>query len=279
MNKLSWIDKIFVINLDLSVDRLNKCEYQSKKYNFQFERFTAIDGSKLTKTQKNYVHPICKTLLCTNGMIGCGLSHLFILKKIIDENIQTTLVLEDDFVWRNDSIEKINKLKNFDKGIVKLSCIGPFCKSESEDEPSLCELALGNAAYLIRYNQAKILYEKLQNVIYHIDVQYAFTSKFNHIPIYYFDCIDVEGMEDSTIGDNNSTLLKQILPLSPTISWVLSEPFISPLGLKINLFFCLSIIILILGIVFYKKFQGILKYIGLFFILFGILDLFFYFQN
>jgi hypothetical protein len=270
---LPWIDKIYLINLDRSKDRLEKCIEQSKKYNFTFERFQAIDGSKITKHQRKYVHPLCN-YFCTNGMIGCGLSHYFILKKIVEEEIQTTLVLEDDFIWREDTIQKLNQIKDFDQGILKLSCIGPFCTS-SDNGPELSPFALGNAAYLIRYQHAKQLYEQLGNVSYHIDFQYSLVSVLNSIPMYYYDCIDVDGKTDSTIGDQNSTLLSVVLPLSDNWKWLMNEPFIYLFGFNVHLFLILSILLIGLGL-FLFLFSKFPKYIGIIFILLGVLDIIYY---
>jgi GR25 family glycosyltransferase involved in LPS biosynthesis len=283
MTNLSWIDKIYFINLDRSKNRREKCLVQGKKYNLPLERFPAVEGAKLTDEQKRDVHPICKFFLCTNGMIGCGLSHYYLLKKIVDEKIQTTMIMEDDFIWRDDTNEKLETLKNFDKGIVKLSCIGPFCRGSTRgvttirvidiDEPQLAPFALGNAAYLIRYEHAKLLYEKMKNIKYHIDLQYTLVSKLNSIPMYYYDCIDVEGMDDSTLGTHQKTFLSEFLPLSNDIKWFLNEPFMAPFGYGVHLFLFISIILIILGVISYRWNQ----WIGILLIGLGVIDILYYF--
>lgn len=261
---MDWINKIFVINLDRSTERLKNCRDQSKKFNFRFERFPAIEGNKLTKQQLSLIHPTCKYFLCTRGMMGCGLSHYFLLQKIVDEKIQTAMILEDDFVWKEDTISKLEKIRDFDQGLVKLSCIGPFC-SKDNDQPQLCPFALGNAAYLIRYPQAKELLKHIQQIIYHIDVQFIFSN----VTMYHYPCIDVDGMDDSTLGLHNSTLLSRILPISSQIKWIMNEPFIAPLGYGINLFFLLSALCIAFGIYIYNT----NKWIGIGFIILGMIDL------
>jgi GR25 family glycosyltransferase involved in LPS biosynthesis len=277
MSKLSWIDKIYLINLDRSKDRLDKCLRQSKKYNLNIERFPAIDGDKLTSEQKKDVHSMCKYLMCTNGMIGCGLSHYYILKKIVEEEIETTIIMEDDFIWRDDTSDKLEKIKNFDKGIVKLSCIGPFCHSDKSntEEPQLSSFALGNGAYLIRYKHAKKLYEEIKNIKYHIDLQYTLVSKYNSILIYFYDCIGMDGTNDSTLGSHRKTFLNQYLPLSNDIKWFLNEPFIAPFNYGIHLFLFFSILLIIFGVLIY----GWNKWIGIILIIFGVVDILYYIQN
>jgi GR25 family glycosyltransferase involved in LPS biosynthesis len=282
-SNLSWIDKIYFINLDRSKERREKCLAQGIKYNLPLERFPAIEGAKLTEEQKKDVHPICKYFLCTNGMMGCGLSHYYLLKKIIDEKIPTTIILEDDFIWREDTNQKLENLKHFYKGIVKLSCIGPFCGGPNYqvstsrvvdvEEPHIAPFALGTAAYLIRYEHAKLLYEKMKNIKYHIDVQSTLVSKLNSIPIYSYDCVDVEGMDDSTVGLHQKTLLNAYLPLSNDIKWFLNEPFIAPFGYGIHLFLVMSILLIILGLIAYRWNQ----WIGILLIGLGVFDILYYF--
>jgi glycosyl transferase family 25 len=271
MKELTWINKIYVINLERSKERWENCMRQAKKYHLDLERFTAIDGSKLTLKQRKHVHPLCEYLLCSNGMIGCGLSHLFILKKIIDEKIPIVLVLEDDFIWRDDTIDKLNQIQHFDKGMVKLTCMGPYCSSSpyKNEEPKLSPFPLLNTAYLIRYTQAKQIYEKVDKMFYHIDFQYSMISKYYSIPIYYYNCIDVGGMKDSTIGVHKKTFMATILPLSDTTKWLFSETFMCPFGIELHLFLFISLLLILLGIFLYPR----NKWIGIGLIGWGLLDI------
>jgi GR25 family glycosyltransferase involved in LPS biosynthesis len=274
---LSWIDKIFVINLDRSKERLKNCLEQSTKYNFKLERFSAVDGSKLKDEEIKDVHPICRNFLCTNSMIGCGLSHYYLLKKIVDENIQTALILEDDFIWRDDTISKINTLQKFDKGIVKLNCIGPFCKNgnDTSNQPQLSPFPLGNAAYLVRRKDAETMLSKIKQVIYYMDFQYSVVSKLNSMDIYYYDCLDVDGMNDSTIGVHKSTFFNDVIPVSSTTKWFLNEPFMAPFGKGIHLFLFLSFILIITGLILFFKSSNY-KSLGLLVFGIGLIDLLYY---
>lgn len=101
-------DKIYYINLDRRPDRKTHVETVTKQLNLSAERIAATDGSKLdldaipkniitedgikdakNKNQKVYV-PL------TAGGIGCAMSHHTIWKKIVDENVASALILEDD---------------------------------------------------------------------------------------------------------------------------------------------------------------------------------------
>ena len=101
--------KIFVINLDTSISRMR--ESQNQLWNFDFERVSAIDGSKLDHdaltrfydAELNYqqYHSVL-----TPGEIGCYLSHRKVWQKIVNENLDFALVLEDDFI-NNAALSKL----------------------------------------------------------------------------------------------------------------------------------------------------------------------------
>ena len=67
----------FYINLDSREDRREQFEEECKKMNLQVERFSAI-----------------KTF---PGGIGCTESHLNVLKKARDLNLESVIIFEDDF--------------------------------------------------------------------------------------------------------------------------------------------------------------------------------------
>lgn len=68
--------KAYVINLDNATDRMNSMSNQFKNTNITLERFPAVSNSI--------------------GWIGCGLSHIGLIKKAKSENMPYIIVLEDD---------------------------------------------------------------------------------------------------------------------------------------------------------------------------------------
>lgn len=102
--------KIFVINLDSSNDRWQKCQKQLDSLQIEsvyIERISAVDGRKLNKPALNkYFDPSLnqqqyhKTL--TAGEIACYMSHRKVWSKIVEENLAFALVLEDDFLLTGD---------------------------------------------------------------------------------------------------------------------------------------------------------------------------------
>jgi len=73
------IDKIIFINLEKRKDRLLEIENELDKFNLEYERFNAIEHE------------------C--GIVGCGFSHLAVLKIAKEKNYKNILILEDDFTF------------------------------------------------------------------------------------------------------------------------------------------------------------------------------------
>ena len=101
-------------------------------------------------------------------------------------------------------------------------------------------------------------------------------SKLNSIPMYYYDCIDVEGMDDSTVGIHQKTFLNEYLPLSDDVKWFLNEPFVAPFGYGIHLFLFISILLIILGLIIAYRWN---KWIGIILISLGTIDILYYFLH
>jgi len=124
-------DKIIYINLERRKDRLVHMKNLLDKYNLQSmsERLNAIDGRKLNldKIDKNIITPngindatSAKKMytVLTKGAIGLIMSQRSIYKKIIDENINACLILEDDIRFNAiDNLDLITRLNELEKNI------------------------------------------------------------------------------------------------------------------------------------------------------------------
>ena len=71
------IDGVFFINLDRRVDRLAEISEELSLMGIEGERFSAVDRSP--------------------GILGCGLSHLSVLKLARERGYRNVLIFEDDF--------------------------------------------------------------------------------------------------------------------------------------------------------------------------------------
>lgn len=86
------VDKIFVINLDKDVVRLNEFDQQMKILNLEYERFPAITYDP--ELEERY---ISNGLLLSKGERGCLLSHLSIYQLLADHpEHEHYLIFEDD---------------------------------------------------------------------------------------------------------------------------------------------------------------------------------------
>ena len=89
------IDKIFYINLDKRTDRREEIEQELNQMELSYERFPAIHNS--------------------NGIVGCGYSHLSVLKIARDRGYKNVLIFEDDFTFLVSKLEleiQLEKLFN-----------------------------------------------------------------------------------------------------------------------------------------------------------------------
>ena len=119
--------KIFVISLKDSKDRRKEMESQMKSLGLAFEFFDAIDGRQglPNKYESMVDRKLAKKRIgadISDSEIACALSHALVCKKIIDENIDNAIILEDDCILGDDFAEMVkNKLcENSGKGFIYL---------------------------------------------------------------------------------------------------------------------------------------------------------------
>lgn len=97
-------DNIFVILLKDSVrERRIKQRFDGLNYEIVY----GVDGTKDVDKQ----HYESKGSKLTYGQLGCSLSHVNIYKKMVDEDIEMALILEDDCIF-NDNLKNFNKYYN-----------------------------------------------------------------------------------------------------------------------------------------------------------------------
>ena len=143
------VDKIFVLNLDRSVERLSriKTELENLDLPIDYERFSAIDGKKvkLINTENNEIitgeEVLSKRLLlkgefriiCSDdfigdfqplkinmvnyhnrliGEIGCACSHKKIWQEIIKRGYKNVIVFEDDIHFLSNFKEELFNILN-----------------------------------------------------------------------------------------------------------------------------------------------------------------------
>lgn len=96
---ISFVDKIFVINLDHNVDRLENFSHLMDSLGYQFERFKAVNGQQYEPT---YI---------TRGEYGCFLSHFSLWKRVAsDPTISRAIIFEDDVIL-SPKLESVTRAK------------------------------------------------------------------------------------------------------------------------------------------------------------------------
>ncbi len=113
--------KILVINLEHAKEKKYKMETILSSISSNYEFFNGINGKQLKSNEYSvnldWYNP-CDNTHMTLGEIGCALSHYNIWKKIIDENIETAIILEDDIEIVDPDF--LNICKNIDPQLYDL---------------------------------------------------------------------------------------------------------------------------------------------------------------
>lgn len=91
---------IFLINLDRATDRLARAAQALRAESLTFERVAAVDGAQLNPATYQAMTAASVGAYhdrLTPGELGCYLSHVHVLTRIVTQALPVSLVLEDDF--------------------------------------------------------------------------------------------------------------------------------------------------------------------------------------
>lgn len=136
---------IYLINLDRSTERLQKCKALLEKHKLLFERVPAICGRSLSEVSRleHYCPDLNKTRYyynLTRAQIGCFLSHREAWRRIAEGDADYGIVLEDDFLLEGNvqkALDTLNSLTH-DWDLIKLSAYAnrtrPIAKQFSINE-------------------------------------------------------------------------------------------------------------------------------------------------
>jgi glycosyl transferase family 25 len=107
---------IFVINLDRSQKRRSRIVKMLEEYKYNFEIISAVDGYSLSEEEKSqYSAESSQNALnreLVPGEIGCALSHIKVYKRILDEDWDSAIVLEDDATIEGDIESALSLIKD-----------------------------------------------------------------------------------------------------------------------------------------------------------------------
>lgn len=191
---MNILDNIYVINVHNNKDSINNI-YQDL-YNNGIKAIQWGLNKKFADIFfNNNASQLCK-LLCTKQSIKTWLSHYSLWQFIVDNKLETTLILENNTVLSNNFLDKFTKLwsyvpKNWD--IILLGC-GGSCETESTSKIIAEHLfrrintpinnyvfrpafPTGLYAYMITYNGAKKLLDHYAFSKVQFNLELTFTKE------------------------------------------------------------------------------------------------------
>mgnify|MGYP001612834665 CR=1 FL=1 len=172
----------YIINLPHRIDRLRIARSQFAKAGIEnFTVFPAIDARKLK---------ITGTMEINQGLIGCFLSHYFILQMALLNGYKRIAVFEDDLILVNDFQKKYDEAMKQVPDKWQLLYLGYYERSgrskiQVTDNIAIPKNTWGTHAYMLQNEGIKIMFENLQTIKSHIDVQISESI----VPKLYTYCI------------------------------------------------------------------------------------------
>lgn len=182
--------KTFIINLEKDTERKKDIVSQCMVFNLDYTVIPAVDGRGLSEDELNKLIDPEKSKGMTRGEIGCSLSHYNIYKKIIDDNIEHALILEDDAQLEHNvdkALELLEKNVSDSPTIVLLGPINKYASLNSKklsDEfkmVNVLEAALSHG-YFINKSAAKKLVHFLHPIWLEAD-RWAYFRDYNVIDV------------------------------------------------------------------------------------------------
>lgn len=161
-------DKTYLINLEYRIDRLRMAKQQLEKAEIEYTLFPAIDSKKMG---------IKGTTIENQGLIGCFLSHFFILQEAVMNGYKSIAVFEDDIIFVSDFKNKFEKYMGSIPEKWQLFMLGYYERLENGHKTMISENIViphstwGTHGYIVRNEGIKIMWENLKTIHTHIDVQ------------------------------------------------------------------------------------------------------------
>lgn len=160
-------DQTYLINLPHRKDRLRVATEQMRRADIPFTLFPAIDARKLgIKGVKED----------NQGLIGCFLSHYFILQEAVLNGYKRIAVFEDDIVIVPDFKGKFDEAYKQVPDKWQMLYLGYYertgaAKVQVSENVTIPKNTWGTHAYILQNEGIKIMYDNLQTIRSHIDVQ------------------------------------------------------------------------------------------------------------
>ncbi|UTC92799.1 glycosyltransferase family 25 protein [Treponema denticola] len=205
--------RTFVLNLEHNTERKKYMQDILKGIPIDYEFFPAVYGKSITNIDQFYDSKLAEKRAKRQlnvGEIGTAISHKNIYKKMIDENIEQALILEDDVTFLDGFIDVYKKIEKINVGnkiillgtIVKKK-IKKMWKKKLTSEHSMY-LVLNNYAgaygYIIGLDAAKKIYYHNKKVFIEAD-KWKYYRRLSQIWLVSPSVVTVDEIFPSEIGD------------------------------------------------------------------------------
>ena len=174
--------QLFIINLERSGDRRKYMSDRLNQLSLGFEFYDAVDGAELTEYDLGSYN--CEKRLkafgcdLTPNEIGCYLSHYRLYEKIMSENIQQAVIMEDDVEIADDFPKILHELNGAPDDWEFIRLAGTRVRKGKEVAKlageyrvvRLLNTASGAQAYLINLRGAKKLLKYGREITRQLDM-------------------------------------------------------------------------------------------------------------
>ncbi|MEG6544643.1 glycosyltransferase family 25 protein [Acinetobacter bereziniae] len=190
--------KKIVISLSTAVERRKHISSEFAQKNVDFDFFDALTPEPATIFSKELGLKIDERIL-TKGELACFMSHVFLWKRMIDENIPYMAIFEDDIYlgdnvvdflkdasWVNDQWHLI-KLEEFTHRVALGKRVKNFKGHIRRGVFQLKSKNLGTAGYILSLHGAKSLLSYIQELDKLIALDHLMFEHFIHeniFPVY-----------------------------------------------------------------------------------------------
>lgn len=256
--------KAFVINLDKDVERMNMFEknYNSSEY-LQWER---VSGKLGKDVPDNKLTTPCK-YLCTESMKGCAWSHIKTWERIVNDQIDMALIMEDDVVpissdYENEVISVIDDtptdfdvltLHNSMNSVTDMgwvfrnltSMLGIYNPMSSKVSKKLYrpQCMYGTMSYIVSLKGAKKLLQLIDKISFHVDI--TIFSNYNNLIIYSIDEPIFKPRDNNDSNNSTSNFFNDLIPGTP-LGIMIKTDFMSVCNYNINALTVLGLLSLIM---------------------------------
>lgn len=161
--------KTYCINLDHRIDRWGQASEQFAKHSLSVERFSAIKGGDYIGDSK------LKT-----GLIGCNLSHYFIIERAKVLGFDSVMIFEDDVVLHDNFIQEFHAcLPELPTDWNMLYFGGSHREPVQKISDRICKVSktLTTHAYIIHRSMYDRALEMLRNLSEPVDCLFAELQK------------------------------------------------------------------------------------------------------